>query len=133
MPNSLSKPQHRKVTSSTANKDAATRGELDSPTFPNADEDSKIQHNDTKGLEGDERQPNYKSCQENAQVWGLYLKEVNLEGQELTTLWNNGLDSLLIFAGLFAGIITFFLMESRGDVKEDPQERLLQCSQYPYE
>ncbi|PVF91582.1 hypothetical protein CPB86DRAFT_791945, partial [Serendipita vermifera] len=88
---------HRKVTSSTVNKDAAARGESDSPTFPNADEYSNIQRNDSKGLEGDERQPNHKSCQENARVWGLYLKKVNFEGQELTTLWNNGLDSLLIF------------------------------------
>ncbi|PVF91580.1 hypothetical protein CPB86DRAFT_820370 [Serendipita vermifera] len=98
MSNSLSKPQRRKVTSSTASKDAATtRGQSDSPTFPNADKDYNIQRSDTKGLEGDERQPHYKSCHENAQVLGLYLKEANLEGQELTTLWNNGLDSLLIF------------------------------------
>ncbi|PVF92963.1 hypothetical protein CPB86DRAFT_801607 [Serendipita vermifera] len=119
-----SRGKRRKVTSSTAKEDAATRGESDSPRFPNADEHPNIQRSDTKGLEGDERQPNYKSCPENAQVWDLYLKEANLEGQELTTLWNNGLDSFLIFAGLFAGNITSFLIESRGDLKEDPQERL---------
>ncbi|KIM22872.1 hypothetical protein M408DRAFT_57183, partial [Serendipita vermifera MAFF 305830] len=39
--------------------------------------------------------------------------------------WNSSLDSLLVFAGLFAGILTAFLMESSKDLKEDPQEHLL--------
>ncbi|KIM22486.1 hypothetical protein M408DRAFT_37748, partial [Serendipita vermifera MAFF 305830] len=39
--------------------------------------------------------------------------------------WNNTLDSLLVFAGLFAGILTAFVVESRHDLTEDPQERLL--------
>ncbi|PVF92966.1 hypothetical protein CPB86DRAFT_809157 [Serendipita vermifera] len=124
MPIPLDKSRGKKATSSVVNGKGSTSSDAESQTIMNGGEDSKLQRADTKGLEGDERKPNYKSCQENAQVWGLYLKEANLEDQELTTLWNNGLDSLLIFAGLFAGIITSFLIESRGDLKEDPQERL---------
>ncbi|CAG8689609.1 7880_t:CDS:2, partial [Acaulospora colombiana] len=122
----LVKSRNKKVTSLAVNGNAVRRSELDSPTITNRGEGFMSQPPDTKGLEGDERKPNYKSCQENAQVWGLYLKEANLEDQELTAIWNNGLDSLLIFAGLFASIITSFLIESSGGLKEDPQERLLQ-------
>ncbi|PVF98707.1 hypothetical protein CPB86DRAFT_704713, partial [Serendipita vermifera] len=64
-------------------------------------------------------------CHDDAPIWGLYLKETEAEDNELTDLWNKGIDSLLIFAGLFAGIITAFLIESRKDLKEEPQERLL--------
>ncbi|KIM27698.1 hypothetical protein M408DRAFT_54007, partial [Serendipita vermifera MAFF 305830] len=39
--------------------------------------------------------------------------------------WNSSLDSLLVFAGLFAGILTAFLIESRRSLSEDPQETLL--------
>ncbi|PVF91169.1 hypothetical protein CPB86DRAFT_719963, partial [Serendipita vermifera] len=66
-----------------------------------------------------------QSCRDDAPIWGLYLKETEAEDNELTDLWNKGIDSLLIFAGLFAGIITAFLVESRKDLKEEPQERLL--------
>ncbi|PVF94133.1 hypothetical protein CPB86DRAFT_776782 [Serendipita vermifera] len=66
-----------------------------------------------------------QSCRDDAPIWGLYLKENEAEDNELTDLWNKGIDSLLIFAGLFAGVITTFLIESRRDLKEDPQERLL--------
>ncbi|PVF98698.1 hypothetical protein CPB86DRAFT_797143 [Serendipita vermifera] len=66
-----------------------------------------------------------QSCRDDAPIWGLYLKETEAEDNELTDLWNKGIDTLLIFAGLFAGVITAFLVESRKALKEEPQERLL--------
>ncbi|KIM27231.1 hypothetical protein M408DRAFT_38109, partial [Serendipita vermifera MAFF 305830] len=57
--------------------------------------------------------------------WARYLEETEIEDKELTDIWNNSLDSLLVFAGLFAAILTAFLIESSKDLKEDPQEHLL--------
>ncbi|KIM22558.1 hypothetical protein M408DRAFT_51593, partial [Serendipita vermifera MAFF 305830] len=57
--------------------------------------------------------------------WRLYLKETEVEDREVTELWNSNLDSLLVFAGLFASILTAFLIESRKGLDEDPQEHLL--------
>jgi Family of unknown function (DUF6535) len=82
-------------------------------------------------------------CRPDARIWSLYLKETEAEDKELVTQWQNGLDSLLVFvcayfhlyrsksdvlqAGLFAGIQTAFLIESRKDLKLDPQSMLLQA------
>ncbi|KIM33607.1 hypothetical protein M408DRAFT_19871 [Serendipita vermifera MAFF 305830] len=76
-------------------------------------------------LEADQEAPFANSCRPDAPIWGLYLKETEAEDKELTELWNNSLDSLLIFAGLFGGILTAFLIESRKDLQEDPQQHLL--------
>ncbi|KIM20608.1 hypothetical protein M408DRAFT_30212 [Serendipita vermifera MAFF 305830] len=76
-------------------------------------------------FKADEDAPFANSCRPDAPIWGLYLKETEAEDKELTDLWNNSLDSLLIFAGLFGGILTAFLIESRKDLQEDPQQYLL--------
>ncbi|PVF95918.1 hypothetical protein CPB86DRAFT_556667 [Serendipita vermifera] len=60
-----------------------------------------------------------------APIWARYLDEAEVEGKELIDPWSGTLDALLIFAGLFAAILTAFLVESRKELVEDPQERLL--------
>ncbi|PVF95915.1 hypothetical protein CPB86DRAFT_710298, partial [Serendipita vermifera] len=60
-----------------------------------------------------------------APIWARYLDEAELEDKELIDPWSGSLDALLIFAGLFAAILTALLVESRKELAEDPQERLL--------
>ncbi|KAF8512983.1 hypothetical protein JB92DRAFT_254607 [Gautieria morchelliformis] len=69
--------------------------------------------------------PYAKYCQPDSLIWRLYLEETEAEDQEVTYVWKNGLDSLLVFAGLFAGILTAFLIQSRMKLQEDPTQRLL--------
>ncbi|CAG8701104.1 2554_t:CDS:2, partial [Acaulospora colombiana] len=69
--------------------------------------------------------PYAKYAAPDARIWGLYLEEAEAEDKELMEPWNKDLDSLLIFAGLFAGILTAFIVESRKELYEDPQTRLL--------
>ncbi|KIM27712.1 hypothetical protein M408DRAFT_163458 [Serendipita vermifera MAFF 305830] len=76
-------------------------------------------------LEEDRDTPCASHCRADADIWRLYLKETEAEDREITELLNGGLDSLLVFAGLFAGILTAFLIESRRGLNEDPQENLL--------
>ncbi|KIM24072.1 hypothetical protein M408DRAFT_27358, partial [Serendipita vermifera MAFF 305830] len=96
-----------------------------------------------KALEPQEDSPFASHCRSDGPIWARYLDESEIEDKELTEIWNNSLDSLLVFvsgqslwkrvtsntpmlqAGLFAGILTAFLMESSKELKEDPQEHLL--------
>ncbi|KAF8984276.1 hypothetical protein BDQ17DRAFT_1548847 [Cyathus striatus] len=50
-----------------------------------------------------------KQFKPNAKIWGLYLTDAEEEARENAEVWKNGLDSLLIFAGLFAGIVSSFV------------------------
>ncbi|KAG2002248.1 hypothetical protein CC2G_004451 [Coprinopsis cinerea AmutBmut pab1-1] len=60
-----------------------------------------------------------------ARIWGLYLKEAGEEAKEQVELWKTGLESLLLFAGLFAGVVASFLVESRKKLRLEDQEFLL--------
>jgi len=70
------------------------------------------------------------------------MTEMEAEDKELVQSWKNGLDSLLVFvrvpvsnffgakskffqAGLFAGVVAAFLLESRKGLQDDPQQVLL--------
>ncbi|KAF8513652.1 hypothetical protein BU17DRAFT_25605, partial [Hysterangium stoloniferum] len=71
-------------------------------------------------------------------IWSLYLKETGEEDKELVTSLQVGVDELLIFvysilfqAGLFGGILTAFLIESRKDLQVDPLREILQALQNP--
>ncbi|PVF94827.1 hypothetical protein CPB86DRAFT_627638 [Serendipita vermifera] len=79
---------------------------------------------DTK-LEEDEASPYAQHCRDNAKIWSKYLRETDNEDKEVTSIGNSSLDSMLTFAGLFASVLAAFLIESRKDLAEDPQERLL--------
>ncbi|KIM27228.1 hypothetical protein M408DRAFT_171114 [Serendipita vermifera MAFF 305830] len=78
-----------------------------------------------KALEAQADSPFSSHCREDAPIWAQYLEESEIEDKELAFIWNSSLDSLLVFAGLFAAILTAFLIESSKDLKEDPQEHLL--------
>ncbi|KAF9002326.1 armadillo-type protein [Cyathus striatus] len=52
-----------------------------------------------------------KQFKPDAKIWELYLKDAEEEAKERAELWKTGLDSLLIFAGLFAGIVSAFVVD----------------------
>ncbi|TEB18939.1 hypothetical protein FA13DRAFT_511499 [Coprinellus micaceus] len=60
-----------------------------------------------------------------AKVWHLYLVEAEREAKERAELWRTGLDAVLIFAGLFAGIVSAFVIDVRKDLEADSEQRLL--------
>ncbi|KAJ2921146.1 hypothetical protein H1R20_g15947, partial [Candolleomyces eurysporus] len=60
-----------------------------------------------------------------ARIWSLYLEDAEREAKETVEFWKTGLDSLLIFAGLFAGIVSSFLIDTRQDLQEDSEQILL--------
>ncbi|KAH6877428.1 hypothetical protein BKA70DRAFT_215906 [Coprinopsis sp. MPI-PUGE-AT-0042] len=61
----------------------------------------------------------------NAKSWALYLREAEENAKDQAEVWKTGLESLLIFAGLFAGVITTFLAESRKKLRLEDSEALL--------
>jgi len=86
--------------------------------------------------------PYAKYSRTDAKVWSLYMTETEAEDKELVQSWKTGLDSLLVFvsvpisdffglksknsqAGLFAGVLAAFLLESRKGLQDDPQQVLL--------
>ncbi|KIM34571.1 hypothetical protein M408DRAFT_98222 [Serendipita vermifera MAFF 305830] len=109
--------QPKKVAESVPNKSINVASE--------SKEQSHDPHNTHKSLEAEEDSPFASHCRPDGPIWARYLAESEIEDKELTDIWNSSLDSLLVFAGLFAGILTAFLMESSKDLKEDPQEHLL--------
>ncbi|RXW17899.1 hypothetical protein EST38_g7957 [Candolleomyces aberdarensis] len=60
-----------------------------------------------------------------AHVWYLYLEDAEREASEKADQWKTGLDSLLIFAGLFGGIVSSFLLDARKDLQVDSEQNLL--------
>lgn len=55
----------------------------------------------------------------NARIWKKYVKESDDADKELVDVWNKTLDVILIFAALFSGISTAFVLESSKDLKPD--------------
>ena len=87
--------------------------------------------------------PYAKYSRDDAKIWSLYMTETEAEDKELVQSWKTGLDALLVFvrvpishffgaksqnfqAGLFAGVLAAFLLESRKGLQDDPQQVLLQ-------
>ncbi|KAJ3525339.1 hypothetical protein NMY22_g10616 [Coprinellus aureogranulatus] len=62
---------------------------------------------------------------QDAKIWRLYLEDAEREAKERAELWRTGLDSLLIFAGLFAGIVSSFVIDARKDIQMDSEQRSL--------
>ncbi|KAH6903201.1 hypothetical protein BKA70DRAFT_603281 [Coprinopsis sp. MPI-PUGE-AT-0042] len=61
----------------------------------------------------------------NAKSWSIYLEEAGEHAKEQAEVWKTGLESLLLFAGLFASVITSFLVESSKKLQLEDQEALL--------
>ncbi|KAJ7611077.1 hypothetical protein DFH06DRAFT_1016365, partial [Mycena polygramma] len=57
----------------------------------------------------------------NAPIWKLYMDQAKISDDNLATTFNNDLDPLLIFAGLFSAILSAFLIEIRKGLQEDLQ------------
>ncbi|KAF9002923.1 hypothetical protein BDQ17DRAFT_509693, partial [Cyathus striatus] len=47
----------------------------------------------------------------NAKIWELYLDHAERAAKEQVEIWKTWLDSLLIFAGLFAGVVASFVVD----------------------
>ncbi|KAJ3546657.1 hypothetical protein NMY22_g1962 [Coprinellus aureogranulatus] len=62
---------------------------------------------------------------EHAKIWGVYLQEAEEKAIAKAGLWNTGLDSLLIYAGLLASIIASFIIDARKDIQIESEPRLL--------
>ncbi|KAJ3538621.1 hypothetical protein NMY22_g5091 [Coprinellus aureogranulatus] len=62
---------------------------------------------------------------DNARVWQLYLEEAEDIAKYKAASWNTTLDTLLIFAGLFAGVVSSFIIDARKDLQPHNEERLL--------
>ncbi|KAJ2916962.1 hypothetical protein MD484_g3432, partial [Candolleomyces efflorescens] len=75
-------------------------------------------HEDSKN--GDELE-----FRKDALVWYLYLEDAEREANEKAELWKGGLDALLIFAGLFGGIVSSFVLDARKDLQADSEQNLL--------
>jgi hypothetical protein len=76
--------------------DANSPGKADDPPDPGATTTNEHKPIDRK-LEGDGDAPYASHCRPDAAIWGLYLKETEIEDKEVTELWNSSLDSLLVF------------------------------------
>ncbi|TFK19648.1 hypothetical protein FA15DRAFT_708788 [Coprinopsis marcescibilis] len=60
-----------------------------------------------------------------SKIWPMYLKEASDEAKNRAEVWKTSLDSLLLFAGLFAGVVAGFIIESRQSLRLGDQEELL--------
>ncbi|KAF5324867.1 hypothetical protein D9611_004420 [Ephemerocybe angulata] len=61
-----------------------------------------------------------------AKIWHVYLEDAEKVAREQAELWRTGLESLLIFAGLFAAVVSSFLIDSKKDLQSNSEQRLLQ-------
>ncbi|KAF9456710.1 armadillo-type protein [Collybia nuda] len=60
-----------------------------------------------------------------AKIWSLYLTKAEEKARQQAELWKTGLESLLIFAGLFAGVVASFVVESRRDLQPQTKAEIL--------
>ncbi|KAJ3545863.1 hypothetical protein NMY22_g2275 [Coprinellus aureogranulatus] len=81
-------------------------------------------HNLPKGAET-KASSSMLQFRDNAKIWQLYLQEAEEKADDNAKLWDTGLDSLLIFAGLFAGVVSSFVLDARSGLQPDDQPRLL--------
>ncbi|KAK7014371.1 armadillo-type protein [Favolaschia claudopus] len=50
-------------------------------------------------------------------LWSLYLEEANERAKGKADLWNGSLNAFLLFAGLFAGVVSSFVIDSRAGLQ----------------
>ncbi|KAJ7745288.1 hypothetical protein B0H16DRAFT_976042 [Mycena metata] len=58
-----------------------------------------------------------KSPQVSTDLWSLYLDEANRRAKAKADLWNGSLSAFLLFAGLFAGVVSSFVIDSRAGLQ----------------
>ncbi|EIN07365.1 hypothetical protein PUNSTDRAFT_26629, partial [Punctularia strigosozonata HHB-11173 SS5] len=58
--------------------------------------------------------------------WSLCLKAMQDHDRRLVAGWNNEIDTMLIFAGLFSAVLTAFLLESMDQLEPDTDQLTVQ-------
>ncbi|KAF8813221.1 hypothetical protein BYT27DRAFT_7207111, partial [Phlegmacium glaucopus] len=53
-------------------------------------------------------------------LWSMYNKEAESYDRALMETWKDDMNSLIIFAGLFSGVLTAFLIDTSKRLKVDP-------------
>ncbi|KAJ7683641.1 hypothetical protein B0H17DRAFT_941528, partial [Mycena rosella] len=53
-------------------------------------------------------------------LWSLYLEEANERAKAKGDLWKGSIDAFLLFAGLFAGVVASFVIDSSPGLQPDP-------------
>ncbi|CAK5263433.1 unnamed protein product, partial [Mycena citricolor] len=53
-------------------------------------------------------------------LWGVYISEAESYDKGLIEGWRSEMDGLLIFAGLFSGVVTTFIIDSYKTLNADP-------------
>ncbi|KAJ7715890.1 hypothetical protein B0H16DRAFT_495198 [Mycena metata] len=77
--------------------------------------------NDDKKTEMTTIQPKEReSPQASTDLWSLYLGEANQRAKDKADVWNESLSAFLLFAGLFAGVVAAFLIDSRAGLHPSP-------------
>ncbi|KAJ6544969.1 armadillo-type protein [Mycena vulgaris] len=51
-------------------------------------------------------------------LWALYLEDANERSKAKAKLWEGNISSLLVFAGLFAGVVSSFVIDSRDSLPQ---------------
>ncbi|KAJ7349845.1 armadillo-type protein [Mycena albidolilacea] len=57
-------------------------------------------------------------------LWSLYLQEANERAKARFDMWNGSLGAFLLFAGLFAGVVSSFVIDSRAGLQPTPSVSL---------
>ncbi|KAJ2923275.1 hypothetical protein H1R20_g13820, partial [Candolleomyces eurysporus] len=78
-----------------------------------------------KKPEDDRDNPTDLEFRRRARVWALYLEDAEREAREIVDIWRTSLDSLLIFVGLFAGVVSAFIIDARNDLQVGSEQNLL--------
>ncbi|KAK6980792.1 hypothetical protein R3P38DRAFT_2579751, partial [Favolaschia claudopus] len=60
-----------------------------------------------------------------AKIWSVYISEADKYDKALVESWKNDMDGMLIFAGLFSGILSAFLIESYQSLTPDSDDRMV--------
>ncbi|KAL0950788.1 hypothetical protein HGRIS_007554 [Hohenbuehelia grisea] len=63
--------------------------------------------------------PTYEELSENARVWRVYLDEVAEFDADMVEKASDGLDLLLVFAGLFSAVLTTFVAQTSQSLSTD--------------
>ncbi|CAK5279128.1 unnamed protein product, partial [Mycena citricolor] len=58
-------------------------------------------------------------------LWSAYISEAQSYDRGLIDGWRSEMDGLLIFAGLFSGVVTTFIIESYKTLSPDPGSQTL--------
>ncbi|KAH8982743.1 hypothetical protein EDB86DRAFT_2969565 [Lactarius hatsudake] len=76
--------------------------------------DSDTEFHPTNNVDAERIRGIYKDS--SGKLWSIYLAEADEYDEEITELWRGEADSILVFTGLFSGVISTFLSMSYNDL-----------------